>query len=71
MAAPRHGLEIPTREEIHHHRLGDLEAFAHARLGTLAEPLEFGRAGPLPGVHAHVLGGPGDAAADTSAARDE
>ena len=65
---PRHGLEIPTREEIHHHGLADPEAFVHARLGTCDEPLEFGRAGPLPGVHAHVLGGPGEASADTSAA---
>ena len=30
-----------------------------ARSGTCGEPLEFGRAGPLPGVHAYILGGPG------------
>jgi hypothetical protein len=65
---PRHGLEIPSLEELHHHDLEGPEVFTHARRGTLGEPLEFGRAGPLPGVHAHVLGGPGEADADTAVA---
>ena len=65
---PRHGLEIPSLEELQHHDLEGPEVFTHARRGTLGEPLEFGRAGPLPGVHAHVLGGPGEADADTAVA---
>lgn len=65
---PRHGLEVLTREELHHHGLAAPDVFDHARRGTGSEHLEFGRAGPLPGVHAHVLGGPGDADADTAVA---
>jgi hypothetical protein len=56
---PYGALEIPAREELRVRGLADPDAFLHARLGTCSEPLEFGRAGPLPGVHAHVLGGPG------------
>lgn len=57
---PRHGLEVSPYEHLQSHGLTDAELFAHARLGTCSEPLTFGRAGPLPGVHAHVLGGPGE-----------
>jgi hypothetical protein len=52
-------LQIPDRDELRRHDLDPAASFARARRGTLGEPLEFGRAGPLPGVHAYILGGPG------------
>jgi hypothetical protein len=53
------GLQIPGRDELRVHGLDAVAAFVRARTGTCGEPLEFGRAGPLPGVHAYILGGPG------------
>jgi hypothetical protein len=67
-----HGyIEVPTRDELR--RRGVDDPFPLARAGTCSEPLEFGRAGPLPGVHAHVLGGPGgfDTAAAVFALADQ
>ncbi|HEY0135306.1 MAG TPA: hypothetical protein VGB85_14580 [Nannocystis sp.] len=52
-------LELPARGVLRFHGLDPDAAFTRARLGTCGEPLEFGRAGPLPGVHAYILGGPG------------
>lgn len=53
------GLQIPGRGELRFHGIDAADAFTRARAGTCGEPLEFGRAGPLPGVHAFLLGGPG------------
>jgi len=50
---------IPARGELRFHGLGPAAAFARARRGTCGDALEFGRAGPLPGVHAYIVGGPG------------
>ncbi len=52
-------VEVVPRGALRSHGLDPTEAFACARRGTCEEPLEFGRAGPLPGVHAYILGGPG------------
>jgi len=52
-------LEVPARGELRFHGLDAAAAFARARGGTCDDALEFGRAGPLPGVHAYILGGPG------------
>ena len=52
-------LELPARGELRFHGLDPDAAFTRARHGTCSEPLDFGRAGPLPGVHAYILGGPG------------
>lgn len=56
---PDRRLQIPARDELRLHGLGPAAAFSRARGGTCGEALEFGRAGPLPGVHAYLLGGPG------------
>jgi hypothetical protein len=58
--------EVLARGALRFHGLGPAAAFTCARRGTCDEPLEFGRAGPLPGVHAYILGGPGGP--DTAAA---
>jgi hypothetical protein len=57
----RHGQgdDLPSRGELRFHGIGPAAAFARARRGTCSEALEFGRAGPLPGVHAYIVGGPG------------
>ena len=52
-------VELPARSELRFHGLDPAAAFTRARGGTCEEPLELGRAGPLPGVHAYILGGPG------------
>ena len=52
-------IEYPARGELRFHGLDAAAAFTRARGGTCDEALEFGRAGPLPGVHAYILGGPG------------
>jgi hypothetical protein len=52
-------LPLPSRGELRFHGIGPVAAFARARRGTCSEALEFGRAGPLPGVHAYIVGGPG------------
>lgn len=52
-------LQIPDRGELRFHGIGPAAAFSRARRGTCSLALEFGRAGPLPGVHAYILGGPG------------
>ena len=54
-----HRVDILPRGALRFHGLDPAAAFARARRGTCDEPLEFGRAGPLPGVHAYILGGPG------------
>lgn len=54
-----HTVEVLPRGALRSHGLGPEDAFACARRGTCEEPLEFGRAGPLPGIHAYILGGPG------------
>lgn len=54
-----HHTEILARGALRFHGLDPDAAFACARRGTCDEPLEFGRAGPLPGVHAYIVGGPG------------
>lgn len=54
-----HHVDVLPRGALRNHGLGPADAFACARRGTCDEPLEFGRAGPLPGVHAYILGGPG------------
>ncbi len=52
-------IELPARGELRFHGLDADAAFTRARGGTCEDPLELGRAGPLPGVHAYILGGPG------------
>ena len=52
-------LPLPSRGELRFHGIGPAAAFSRARRGTCSEALEFGRAGPLPGVHAYIVGGPG------------
>jgi hypothetical protein len=52
-------LQIPGRGELRFHGIGPAAAFSRARRGTCSQALEFGRAGPLPGVHAYIVGGPG------------
>ena len=52
-------VQVVARDLLRGHGLDPAAAFAAARRGTCEEPLEFGRAGPLPGVHAYILGGPG------------
>ena len=54
-----HDPPIPDRGELRFHGIGPGAAFSRARRGTCSEALEFGRAGPLPGVHAYIVGGPG------------
>ncbi len=56
---PEDDLQIPARGELRFHGIGPAAAFSRARRGTCSEALEFGRAGPLPGVHAYIVGGPG------------
>jgi len=56
---PDDTLQIPGRGELRFHGLGPAAAFARARARTCADDLELARAGPLPGVHAYILGGPG------------
>lgn len=57
---------IPTARELTAEGLGPAALFHRARLGTCAQRLDFGVAAPCPGVHAYMLGGPGEN--DTAAA---
>lgn len=52
-------LEVPARAELAADGAGTAALFHRARLGTCGERLEFCLAAPAPGVHAYMLGGPG------------
>ncbi|MDC0671257.1 hypothetical protein [Nannocystis radixulma] len=65
-AVPDGRVEIPGRRELAAVGLGPAGLFHRARLGTCTEHLDFGLAAPSEGVHAYMLGGPGQR--DTTAA---
>lgn len=59
-------VQIPTASELAADGLGPAALFHRARLGTCSQRLAFSLAAPGPGVHAYMLGGPGEP--DTAAA---